>query len=266
MSVLAVLSNGLKVFSDNFWRGIGALIGFVPLHKLPVVKTNINATLEYIKQNGGFGFVCTRDTDDNLSPFQKLTDGATNSLWPHSMLLIGEEVAKAVRERYPEVLISKPSPRWSHRESWEPPITVEGIDKEIKLYEMVHSQLKVEVDSLHSTLDKGEQCIVFINPKWTFEQKVQMAREAYSWVGEPYDIFEIGNWAIPLIPHSKSLKVCSSLVLKCIAAGDPDILIWCHIHNIDPEKISPGGIFAYGTDTGCIPFCFRCNYEDALKA
>lgn len=263
--ILSVLSNGLKIFSDNFWRGLGAAAGIIPLHHIPLAFTDVPALLKKVDDAGGFGFVSTRRAID-ISLFQKMTDGATNNPFGHSQLLIGDDIAHEVRERYPELMELKPSPRWPNRNSYEPPIMVEGISKNVKPYEVVESQLHVAVTSLLDTLNQGEQVVVFINKAWTREQKIQMAREAYSWVGEPYDIFEIGNWAIPLIPHSKSLKVCSSLVCKCIAAGDSKILTWCKLHNIDPEKISPGGMFAYGSDIGCEPYCFRCNYDDVLKA
>lgn len=263
--LLSILSNGIKLFSDDFWRGVGAAIGIVPLHHVPITYTNKYDVLKQIEAAGGFGFVSTR-RPDNISLFQKLVDGATRSPFAHSQLLIGEDIAKEVRKRYPEVMRAKPSPRWKGRRSYEPSVIIEGINRDALNHEIVESRLLVSVSSLLDTLKQGEQAVVFINPNWTREDKIRMAREAYSWVGEPYDVFEIGNWAVPLIPHSKSLKVCSSLVCRCLSVVDDDILVWCRLHGIDPERISPGALFAYGSDTGCIPYCFRCTYTDVMGA
>jgi hypothetical protein len=71
---------------------------------------------------------------------------------------------------------------------------------------------------------------------------------------------------MPLVPNPSSLKVCSTLVLTIIAAGDPTIKDWCVRHALNPEQIAPGHLFAYGSDTGCVPHAFGCAYADALKA
>ena len=123
----------------------------------------------------------------------------------------------------------------------------------------------MEATDLRNSLNSGTQTILFTNPNWTREQKIAMAVEAYSWVGEPYDIFEVAHWVWPLVPNPSALKDCSTLVRQIIAAGDPGITDWCRLHGLDPELVAPGHVFAYGADQNDVPYCFGCTYTDALK-
>jgi hypothetical protein len=279
--VLSVLSNGITLFNDDFFRGIACMTGAVQCHELPDVKTDNNALMTSVERAGGFGFAVTRSVKPGLFSYQRGIDGVTRSCWGHTVVGIGEEVGYLARKSKPGLLIKKPSPRWNNSPTHpsnigrgmkitdttdgNPVPWVEGIKPEVKRLEIVESKIYVEVNSLSDKIEKGEQVIFFTNPNWTMDQKVAIACEAYSWVGEPYDIFEIANWVMPLVPNPAKLKACSTLALQCINAGDNSIKDWCKYHGLDPERVAPRDLFAWGADKNLPNFSFRCQYADALK-
>lgn len=266
MQPISVLSNGVKLFNDDFWRGWAATIGLVPLHNLPIVETDNEILLNKIDNLGGFGFAVMRTPIDPPF-FQKQIDGVTRSPWGHCVMVLGEDVGMEARNRYPDLLLPKPSPRWKASKGHPVP-KVEGIRSKSSKYEIVESQAYITVSDLRHAVGRGEQVIFFTNPNWTMDQLINMAVEAYSWVGEPYDVFEIGSWIMSFVPNSKKLKVCSTLVGEIIAAeNDSDICGWAYRHGLDMERFAPRDIFAYGSDHKDMQHvCFRCKFEDALNA
>lgn len=264
--MIKLLSNGIKLIDGSFWRAWAAVLGWVPLHNLPEKKmTSAQRAdlLNEVEQAGGFGFIVTRQIKGNM--FQKLIDGATYSPWGHAQILIGANIGEKTRKKYPGLMIPKPSPRWLSRSKCHPFPTVEGIDAVSYKTEIVESRATVEVGNLHTTLNDNTQAIIFINPKWTEAQKIKMARESYSWVGEPYDIFEIAHHGFPGLPNPENLKVCSSLVAKILSVGDPGLTEWCNQYKINIEKFTPRDLFAYGASTDCMPYAFRCDYTESLN-
>lgn len=261
-----LLSNGITLKDAGFWRAWAAVAELVPLHNLPKVETDCLKTeqlLNEIEEAGGFGIVVTRKVKGGV--YQKLIDGKTYSPWGHAAFLIGRKIGNKVREQYPDVMRKKDSFRWDVPPGHFVP-EIEGIPPKANRFEIVESKAVVEVGNLWTALDDDEQVIVFINPEWTEKQKIAMAREAYSWVGEPYDIFEIGKHGFPWIPNSKRLKACSSLVAKVLSVGDANFVPWCRKYAIDPEMFTPRDVFAYGADKQMTPYCFNCTCVDALQA
>lgn len=264
MDAIAVLSNGMRLYNEPLARGLACMAGMVPTHELPISETNTEQALADVIREGGFGFFVCRTPRPGLWTFQRGIDGITKMPWGHAGLLIGGEVGVAARARKPSMIMPKPSPRWPNRASWQPPIIVEGIPVNVLRHEIVESQGRVAINSLTAAVDKGEQIIIFTNPDWTMDQKIAMACEAYSWVGEPYDVFEIAKYCFPLVPNPNAMNVCSTLALKCLAAGGDPIKPWCSRHALDPEMIAPGHLFAYGADSHYDAHCIRCKYDDAL--
>ena len=242
------------------------MAGLVPTHEIPVVATDDDAVYRAIEATGGFGFGVTRTVKPGAPSFQRGIDGVTHSPWGHAVMLIGQEIGLRARAARPDLLKAVPSPRWQNTPPGHPVPMVGGIRPVPLRYEIVESQIKVSVADLTAAVGDGEQIIIFTNPAWTLEQKVAMACEAYSWVGEPYDVFEIARWVFPGVPNPAALKVCSSLVLAIIAAVDPDIKRWARMHGLDPELVAPRDIFAYGVDKRFDAHCFRCDLDSAVAA
>ena len=258
-----VFENGLTLFEDNLTRGLGCMAGIIPTHEIPVTKTDEKTILEAVNSSGGFGFAVTRTAKPGLVSYQRGIDGVTRSPWGHGIAIIGEDIGKAARMAKPGLLVPQPSTRWENLKEGYPKPLVGGIAPIPVPFECVESKALVSVTSLKNSLD--EQVIIFINPNWTREQKIAMACEAYSWVGEPYDIFEIGHWVMPFIPNPKNAKACSTLVLQIIAAGDPEIKSWCSRHALNPELIAPRDLFAYGVDKSFNAFGVNCTVRDAVN-
>lgn len=250
----------VEIVKDDFWRGWLTILGITKCHNLPVVQTNQDELLKAIHRLGGFGFWVSRNIGNPV--FQRGIDGVTASPWGHAGMLIGEYIGNLARIKCPELKTRRKSKRWrpikGYPDVWLPPIKSQP-----SKFEVVESQAEVTHRDLTDTLNMGEQVIVFIPEHWSDLQRVAMAIEAYSWVGEPYDVFEIGSHFMQMFNPAR-LKVCSSLTLQCIAAGAPGIIDWCKRHGLDPEKVSPRDIFAYGADLEMPNYCFRCDYRDAL--
>jgi hypothetical protein len=263
---MSMLASGIGLFKDDFWRGVGCMAGVVPTHEWPLVQHDHWKVCRDIEDAGGFGFFVCRTPKPGLATFQRAIDGVTRSGAGHAGLLIGEQIGALARIRRPGLMIPKTSSRWKNRPSYAPPIIIEGIATKPRRMEIVESQALVAVNSLTAAVDKGEQIIVFTNTKWTVDQKVAMAIEAYSWVGEPYDVFEIGSWFIPWMFNPKALKVCSTLVEKCVTAGDSDIDLWTRFHKLDVERVAPRDILAYGVDREMKSWCIRCDLPSVIKA
>lgn len=261
MSAITTLINGLTLFNDSFWRGWGAVLGLVPLHHVPVVETDANSVLDAIDKSGGFGFGVMR----NINPpfYQKQIDGVTRSPWGHAVMLIGEKIGEAARREKPDLMDKKISHRWNKSHNGPIPL-IEGIDLYPNKFEIVESQMLVAVSDLTNAVQAGEQIVIFTNPNWTMEQKVNMALEAYSWVGEPYDVFEIAKYVIPIMFNPSKLKVCSSLVAKILTASGPAVRLWYARHGLNIEQTPPRDIFAYGSDCNFNNHCFLCRYDDVL--
>lgn len=266
MNPLSILESGLKLFKDDTLRGLGCMAGLIPTHEWPIVQTDSERVMREIEAAGGFGFFVCRTPKPGLFGFQRAIDGMTRSGVGHAGMLIGGEVGMRARIVRPSLMIPKKNARWPKRPDWQPPITTEGIKPINQRLEIVESQFLVAINSLTSAVDKGEQVVVFTNQKWTMEQKVAMACEAYTLVGEPYDIFEVGRWFIPSMINPASLKVCSTLVQKCITAGDRDIDLWARFHHLDPELVAPRDNLAYGVDRELKSWCFRCDLPGVIAA
>lgn len=231
---------------------------------LPITETNSKKFLTEVDAAGGFGFAVTRAV--NPSIFQRLIEFFTGSVWGHCVMVIGEDIGQEARRIKPSILHKKQSHRWTNRSPGHPVPLIEGIRHAPLKHETVDSNALVQVSDLSKWIEAGEQIVFFANPDWTLTQKLVMAIEAYSWVGEPYDVFEIGNWLTRLIPNPSRLKVCSSLIYQIIVTGDLKIMNWTHSKKINGEKFAPRDVFDYGSDhSDFIKCCFRCRFEDALK-
>ena len=248
----AILTNGFPIHADDTWRGIQMMLGTIKTPELPVVGTDNDVLLKALDTAGGFGIAVTRTVNPGFMAFQRGIEGMTRSYWGHAQFLIGEKVAAEARRRNPGMLRINRGPLG------------ELIPPTPSLFEIVESQAMVAVSDFRSNIAKGEQAIAFVNPSWTFEQRVAMAICAYSWVGHLYDIFEIGKYVFPGLPNPHWLKVCSTLVAEIIAAADPSFDAWCVAHNIDPQMLPPRDIFAFASDRGFVPYSFGCSYQDAL--
>lgn len=246
---------------DDLLRAWLTAFKLLPTHNFLVVQTDKSVLLKKIHEAGGFGFGVTRAIKPPF--YQRLIDGMTNSGWGHAIFSIGEEVGIEVRKRYPDVLDKKPSPRWGMNRSGHPVPLVEGIPVCPSKYEVVESQKLVAVTDLADLLVDGQQVVMYTS-NWTMEQKVRMAVEAYSWVGEPYDIFEVGSWALPFFPNTSRLKVCSSLVAQILQIDNPIFKEWCVLKGLDIEKIAPRDIFEYGYGLDFTAHCFNCDFSDIL--
>jgi len=280
-SPLSILSSGIKLFKDDFWRGVGCMSGAIPTHEWPLSETDNEAILRAIEASGGFGFFVCRTPKPGLFGFQRAIDGVTRSGAGHAGLLIGGEIGMRARMTRPGLLIKKPSPRWKnspthpdniaagHPWTWtadgRPVPWVEGIPATTQRFEIVESQVLVAINSLTASVDKGEQVIIFTNPKWSMKQKVAMACEAYSWVGEPYDPFEIGAWFLSWMINPSEIKACSTLVQKCISAGDQDINLWAKFHHLDPERVAPRDNLAYGIDRELKSWFIKCDLTGVVN-
>jgi hypothetical protein len=269
VNALGYFANGVGIFDDDFYRGVGCMAGFIPTHEIPVVQTDNAAVLAAIDAAGGFGFAVTRLVKPGLFSFQRGIDGVTHSPWGHAVMLVGEAMGLAARVSNPGRVLLHKSERWVNTAPGYPD-HLAGLPmnkwKAASRYETVESKALVEATDLRDSLNPSTQTIVFTNPAWTPQQKLAMAIEAYSWVGEPYDVFEVAHWVAPLVPNPAALKDCSTLVLACIAAGDPGIKDWCRLHGLDPELVAPGHIFAYGADKGYGAHCFGCTMDGAMAA
>ena len=266
MSLPITLESGLTLFDDDFYRGLGCMAGLVKTHEVKETKTDADVVRKWIDDNGGFGFAVSRTVKPGLFSYQRGIDGVTRSPWGHSIMMIGEDIGKAARLAKPSVLIPAPSTRWKNVKPGYPVPMVGGIPVVPHKYECVESKALVAVTDIGYSMDAGEQMVIFINPAWTREQKIAMAVEAYGWVGEPYDIFEIAHWVMPLVPNPAALKACSTLVLQIINAGDPGIKQWCKLHDLDPELVAPRDIFAWGIDNKLPTSSVDCTVEDCLSA
>lgn len=264
MKPISVLSNGIQLFKDDFWRGWAAALGLIKLPNIPYAGTNNIYRLKEIRRMGGFGFIVTRLVKPNF--FQKQITGVTRSPWGHAKMLIGEEIGKATRRKYPDLLDKIKSPRWKNPKKGYPVPMIQGIRINPSKFEVVESNLYVEITDFGNITDKQEeQAIFFTDLNWSTDQKIEMAREAYTWVGEPYDVFEIGSWISSIFPNTKRLKTCGTLVGKILSLGKIGFIEWIKLHGLDIEKIAPREIFAFGTDNKNYKhFCFHCLYQDAI--
>jgi hypothetical protein len=248
--VLSLLYNGFPLHVDDTWRGIEMMTGIISTPELPVVETNNKVILDAIYASGGFGFAVSRTIKPGFMAFQRGIEGVTRSYWGHSKMIIGDDIGMEARKRNPDIV--------------EAEVLLGKVPKIPSRLEVVESQALVAVTDLSDVMGNSEQMIVFVNPTWTREQKVQMALEAYSYVGRPYDIAEIAKWVLPGIPNPTFLKVCSSLVNQIIYAGDPTIDDWCRDHGLNPQQVAPRDTFAFGSDKKFATYSFRCSYADAL--
>lgn len=265
-SVLSVLDCGISLVKDDFWRGVACMSGAVKTHEWPVVETDQAAFLDVLEREDVTGyFVCRKSNPAPGLSFQRGIDGATRSGAGHAGFLPGRQVARIVRARYPSLLVPKRNVRWPHRPSWQPDIITEGIPETVQRLEIVESQIKVAINSLTAAVDKKEQIIVFTDPRWTEEQKVQMAHEAYTWVGEPYDVLEIAAWVLRWMLNPKTMKACSTLTQHIIGTVDPAIDIWARFHRLDPELVAPRDLLAYGVDHDLRSWCSRCELSSVIN-
>lgn len=268
MSLPITLSSGLTLVNDDFYRGLGCMAGIIPTHEItPAFKVDdasIGNALAWLENSGGFGFAVTRYSKPPLFSYQRGIDGVTHSPWGHALMIIGENIGRAARLAKPSLLVPVPSQRWKNVAPGHPVPMIGGIPRKPAKFEVVESKAFVSVTQLEESLNEGTQTIIFTNPAWTREQKIAMAVEAYSWIGEPYDIFEIAHWVMPLVPNPAALKACSTLALKIIAAGDPYIKQWCVLHGLDPELVAPRDIFAYGVDMNYPAMGVGCTVADAI--
>jgi hypothetical protein len=260
MNFLGILS----LFDPGWWRAWGAVLGLRKLHMLTVVKTDRENFLKNVRASGNFGFGVTH----NINPqfFQKGIDGATEHWAAHAFFLIGKDIAEKARKADPTIMNERESPRWKKYSGYPVP-RIGGVDARANDYEVVEAKIKMSVtDMLRDILNNDEQVVLFTPQNWTEAQKVAMALEAYSWVGEPYDVPEIGNYVLFLSPNSKSSKCCSTLVAQIIRAGDDAIVTWCKNHKVDFERIPPRDIFVFGMDMNYPYLCWQCAMKDALAA
>lgn len=264
-NVLSMLDCGMSLVRDNFWRGLACMAGAVKTHEWPVVETDKDKFISDLEREDVTGYFVCRTPNPGKLTFQRAIDGATRSGAGHAGFLVGRQIAEIVRARYPSLLVPKVNARWPNRPPEQPDIITEGIPQAVQRLEIVESQLKVAINSLTAAVDKGEQVIVFTNPRWTEEQKVMMAREAYTWVGEPYDVLEIGAWFMRWMLNPKTMKVCSSLVQKIVATADRDIDIWARFHQLDSELVAPRDLLAYGVDRVLRSWCYRCGLPGVIN-
>ncbi len=243
----------------NFWETMLGALGWSPVPSLHHIDTDNNAKLKELKDSGGFAVVCTRS--ENPGVFQRGIMAKTKSPWQHTELAIGGEVGKAARLSCPDLLIKKPSPRWKHPSIGTPVPMVEGIPTEPKEFETVTSGMYIEIDEMPSVTRQGEQVVAFVNDKWTLEQKVKMAIEAYHWYGEFYDVFEIADWILPVY-NPPQLKVCSTAVYTWVKAGDPTIEQWVKDNTLDEEEHAPRDTFNWCVAMGMRPICFNCDIQN----
>jgi len=265
--------NSSTIETFGSFAGIGSVI------TLPVVKTNNQALYQQLQEHGGPAILCT--TAINASSFGRAVKKQTNSPWYHSELCIPYDLAKKARATCPDLMVRKPSPRWrnspTHPDNlkmnmrWSdttdgrPVPWVQGIPAKPKEFECVSSGLYVVIDELQSVTREDEQVIAWLPTDWTEDDKLAIAIEAYKWVGEIYDIFEIGNWVLPFIPNPPDIKVCSTATETFIAGGDYSILNWMIAQGLDPQRIAPRDIANWCVSRGFEPLCFQCSFEDYIN-
>lgn len=253
----------LSLFDPAWWRGWSRILGLSKPFDLKFVSTTRESFLKSVREAGNFGFGVTH----NMNPgfFQKGIEGATQSPWHHAFSLIGAEIGEKARKARPDLMERKPSPRWETRPGYYKP-KIQGINPIPSLYEVVEAKIQMSVtDMLRDILNNDEQVILFTPQNWTEEQKVKMAIELYSWVGEPYDVPEIGNYVLPISPNSSNAKCCSTLAAQGMRIADNTIDIWCKQHQIDIQRIPPRDIFLFGAEQKYLAHCFQCDFQDAVK-
>ena len=259
---------------------VAAGLGGLPIKSIPFVETDNHAGLEEIWCSQGGWVVMTRQA---AKPgfYQRAVQYDTNSLWQHAAFIIGESLGRVTRSVYPTVLVQKPSHRWKnsprhpenarlmladHRTTdGRPCPKIEGVPLEPRRMEVIESQIKVAINDLESMIKDGEQVIAFTDPGWTAPQRVNMAREAYSWYCEPYDVFEIGKRIFSWFPNPLRLKVCSSLVAQILKTGDNRIVEWCRWNQIDINYIDPGQLFRFCVESLPRVVTFNCDLQVAIS-
>lgn len=266
MSDVPILESGIKLLGNDFFNGLACMAGLTGTHEWPLIKTDKDLFFSDLEREDICGFFVCRTPNPGLFGYQRGIDGVTHSGAGHSGFLAGKKVAELVRIRRPSLLVPKVNARWKNRPVYHPPIITEGIPPKPQRLEIVESQFLVAINSLTASVDKGEQVIVFTNPLWTLEQKVAMACEAYTWVGEPYDVFEVGSWFLSWMFNPAQMNVCSTLVQKCVSAGDRDIDLWARFHKLNPDKVAPRDLLAYGVDRALRSWCYNTELPGVITA
>lgn len=274
-------ASGITLIKDDAKAGIMAGLGMAPLHNLPIYAVDAESFARQVEEVGGFGvFVCRKLGKLNL--LQKFIDGTTHSAWLHSGVVIGEEIGRAARLARPDLTLRRPSPRWvnspTHPDNLHlklpenrttdglPVPKIGGIKPTPTRLETVEADFPIfKTKSLCDTISAGEQILFFYDKTWTPAQKVRMAIEAYTQVGEPYDFFELFAWWVKfIIPNSALANVCSTSIGEVLDVVERRFSNWCDRNQYDPELIAPRDTFAYCADVKMSHLECRCSLEDAL--
>lgn len=244
---------------SNVFETFGAAFGWLSVPSLPYVKTDNEKLLQKLKESGSPALIVTRSINPGF--FQRGIMGRTKHWSQHAELYIGEDLGKKARIEKPDLLIKKPSPRWKGREqgSGAPPILIEGISKNPNEFETVTSGATVVTDDMRSVIREGEQAIAWLYTGWSERQKLDMVLEAYSWYGEPYDVFEIVNWILPFFPNPSGMHTCAVAVATWIGEHDKRLVKWLEDNKMDPERIAPRDMVLWAADLKMEPVCFNCS-------
>lgn len=260
LSVASSTVNSKRLFMDVL-AGFGAF----KLKEWEYVSTDDAGVLKEIGKRKGPWLAVTRNVKPGF--YQKGIQYDTNSAAQHMHFGVGDTLGCLARVTNPGKVFKHVSPRWKNP-------TIDhfcGLDPRTNLlpskFELVQSSALVEVKDLRDVIGKDEQVVVFTFPDLTDAERLAMAVEAYSLVGEPYDVFEIAKRFFFLIPNPKALKVCSTLTLGIWDAGNKQFKSWATSQGLDPESISPrdGLDFCLSPNTRAEAFCFHTDIESVVK-
>jgi hypothetical protein len=151
----------------NVANTLAGAFGLTKLKSLPVVETDNEMLIEKLENHGGPFVITTRAVNPGF--FQRGIQAATDSFLHHSELGIPYELAKKVRELYPDLLIRKHSRLQNGEEPKQgyPDIPIQGIPATPNKIDCVSSSATVEIDNIYDVVKKGEQAIAWLYNGWS---------------------------------------------------------------------------------------------------
>jgi|GEM_PF-6669859 hypothetical protein len=260
----------IEIINGNFLEDLAAGIGLLPIVQIPIVKTDNEKLLDELEEHGGpIPYLTCHNPNPGF--YQRGISRHGRTWAQHAGIFVGERNAKLIRMKHPDLMMPRRIPGVTTEAGILP-----RVPAAVKENELIESQMQINLNTMRAAVGDGEQVVAFIRD-WTYSQIDAILYAAYFLFGAPYDIFEIANYIWGWVPNPHALKACSTFTETALEGRDPnsdaenlpmrgdrDINAWLRLHNVDPDRCSPGDVGKYLFNAPAYrPVAFNCSLEDA---